>query len=240
MGDRRIFVLISANSEWRAVKKILNPSRLTSTLFGEVFKKKVDHWQVTFVQGGWGKISASASTQYVINHFHPELLVNLGTCGGFEGYIDRGTILLVTKTVVYDILEQMSDPEIAISYYSTDLDLSWFNSPNPQSNDLLPLVSGPLASADRDLIAQDIPGLVEKYGVVAADWESAAIAWVANQNKVRCLILRGVTDLVGPSGGEAYGDIELFHSRTMEIMQVLLEQFPRWLSQISWQNKTGM
>jgi nucleoside phosphorylase len=68
-----------------------------------------------------GQDFAAATTQYVIDKFHPDLLVNLGTCGGFEGRIARGTIIMVTKTIIYDIIEQMSDPEEAIEHFSTDL-----------------------------------------------------------------------------------------------------------------------
>jgi hypothetical protein len=35
-----------------------------------------------------------------------------------------------------------------------------------------------LVSANRDILAGDIPGLIEKYGAVAADWESEAIKWI--------------------------------------------------------------
>ena len=74
--------------------------------------------------------------------------------------------------------------------------------------------------------------LVQKYQAVAADWESGAIAWVAKRNGIRTLILRGVTDLVATSGGEAYGDYELFLQRTGQIMKKLFEQLPRWLDAI--------
>jgi hypothetical protein len=77
---------------------------------------------IRFFHGGWGKISAAATAQEAIDLWQPDLLVNLGTCGGFEGRIARGTIILVTRTIVYDILEQMSDPDEAISHYSTELD----------------------------------------------------------------------------------------------------------------------
>jgi adenosylhomocysteine nucleosidase len=228
MSDRRIIVLISANSEWRAVKEILAPSHLQSTPLGETF----DVRPLKYFHGGWGKISAGATTQYVIDHFQPDLLVNLGTCGGFEGRIARGTVILVTKTIVYDIIEQMSDPQDAIAHYSTELDLSWLNDCGPQTADHSPLsvVRGLLVSADRDILAGEIPGLVQKYGAVAADWESGAIAWVAQKNRIKCLILRGVTDLVSPSGGEAYGNIELFHENTKSVMKTLIEQLPGWLA----------
>src|SRR5512136_1984344 len=139
MADANVLVLISANSEWRAVKDILSPSEIQSTPLGETFTIQLNSklsatgkrgtvtpdTGVRLFHGGWGKISAAATTQYAIDHFHPQLLVNLGTCGGFEGRIQRGTIILVTKTIVYDIIEQMLDPEEAIKHYSTEMDLSW-------------------------------------------------------------------------------------------------------------------
>jgi adenosylhomocysteine nucleosidase len=70
--------------------------------------------------------------------------------------------------------------------------------------------------------------LIKKYNAVAADWESGAIAWVAQRNGVRCLILRGVSDLVNPATGEAYGNYDLFSQRTKEIMRKLLEWIPLW------------
>jgi adenosylhomocysteine nucleosidase len=223
MGDQRIIVLVSANSEWRSVKEIIAPSQVLSTPPGEYFETP----NGTFFHGGWGKISAAATTQYVIDRLQPDLLVNLGTCGGFEGRIVRGTVILVTKTIIYDIIEQMSNPDDAIAHYSTELDLSWLPTPFP-----FPVQRGLLVSADRDILAEDIPGLVEKYGAVAGDWESGAIAWVAKRNGVRCLILRGVTDLVGAGGGEAYGNIELFHENTKTVMKALIDQLPVWLERI--------
>ena len=83
--------------------------------------------------------------------------------------------------------------------------------------------------ADRDIVSAEIPDLIRKYGAVAADWESGAIAWVARRNRARLLILRGVSDLVSAAGGEAYGDYELFVARTREIMSQLFEALPQWL-----------
>jgi adenosylhomocysteine nucleosidase len=214
-------VIISANTEWRATREILSISTVDSTPLGEYFE-----WdRLLFFHGGWGKISAAATAQYFIDHFKPDLLVNLGTCGGFAGSIESGTVILVDRTIVYDIVEQMGDSDEAIAHYATELDLSWIKQPYPH-----PVLKGLLVSADRDIVVQDIPQLVNKYGAVAADWESGAIAWVAQKNGVRCLILRGVTDLVGGQGGEAYGNIALFHERTNSVMKSLLKQLPDWLA----------
>jgi len=121
----------------------------------------------------------------------------------------------------------MSDPQDAIAHYSTDLDLAWLAEPLPEK-----VQRGLLVSADRDLLPADIPGLVKEYGAVAADWESGAIAWVARKNKVKCLILRGVSDLVSVHGGEAYKNIQFFHESTLAIMKELVDELPDWLARI--------
>jgi len=185
---------------------------------------EIDFQPVLFFHGGWGKISAAASAQYVIDHFAPDLLVNLGTCGGFEGRIAAGTIILVEKTIVYDIIEQMGDPDEAIADYSTVIDLSWLPSELPGVVKPALLVSG-----DRDIVAGEIPMLIDRFEAVAADWESGAIAWVAHKNRVRLLILRGVSDVVGGDGGEAYGNFDLFQQRTDQIMRRLTGELGGWI-----------
>jgi adenosylhomocysteine nucleosidase len=220
----KIVVLISANAEWRSVKPLFPQAALQTSPFGEWFDGLVGAQQVTFFFGGWGKISAAATAQYVIDHFQPDLMINLGTCGGFAGCIETGTLILVERTVVYDIIEQMGDPDEAIQHYASHIDLSWLPDglPGTYRRDVL-------VSADRDILLDDIPMLRSRYGAVAADWESGAIAWVAQKNRVRCLILRGVSDVVGSTGGEAYGDYALFAQRSEEIMKNLLSLLQSWM-----------
>jgi adenosylhomocysteine nucleosidase len=126
--NKSILVIISANAEWQAVKEILSPSEFHTLQLGEYFNhtfgKETPGTFTRFFHGGWGKISAAATAQAGIDVWQPDLLLNLGTCGGFAGRITHGTIILVTRTIVYDIIEQMSDPSEAISHYSTALDLA--------------------------------------------------------------------------------------------------------------------
>lgn len=220
----RVIVVVSANAEWRALKEITGVVDMLTSPYGECFTLIVGGEPLIFFHGGWGKIAAAASAQYVIDRWRPELLVNLGTCGGFAGRIETGQVILVERALVYDIIEQMGDADEAIRHYETRLDLAWLRDPLPH-----PVQRGLLVSADRDILPADIPTLVEKYDAAAADWESGAIAWVAAKNNTRCLILRGVSDLVGGAGGEAYGNLDLFHTRTHTVMRTLIAQLPDWM-----------
>jgi adenosylhomocysteine nucleosidase len=218
-------IAISAGAEWRVVRGFYQEVNVQRSPFGEWFELEISGLPVVFIHGGWGKIAAAASTQYLLERWKPEILINLGTCGGFAGEVERGTILLVERTLVYDIIEQMGDPQAAIRHYAVDLNLDWLREPFPQ-----PVRRGLLVSADRDICLPDIPMLIEQYQACAADWESGAIAWVAGRNGARCLILRGVSDLVGSGGGEAYGAIEVFHEGTRQVMEPMLAALPQWLA----------
>ena len=223
-----VVVVISADIEWREIRLLIPQMETYSSPYGECLDIEFDvngvSQLVTFFHGGWGKIAAAASTQYIIDVWEPDLLINLGTCGGFEGEINKGAILLVSKTIVYDILEQMGDPDEALGHYSTTLDLAWLPEEYPQE-----LVKTVLISGDRDLIPEEIPALKEKFGAVAGDWESGAIAYITALNGTKCLILRGVTDIVGTAGGEAYDDIDIFIQGTREILSRLVGALPDWL-----------
>lgn len=227
-------IIISATQEWLALKDILHPAFIQSSPYGEWFEDVSITGDETnpliFFQGGWGKTNAAGSAQYAIDHWQPEFLINLGTCGGFAGEVQPSDIILVDKAVIYDIVEQMLDPDIAINAYTTHLDLSFVKKPYPQT-----VIQTLMVSGDRDLIADQVPFLKEKYGAIAGDWETGSIAYVAKLNQVKCLILRGVSDLVSPiHGGEAYNNINLFTSRSKEIMELLLMHLPGWMKCLKW------
>ena len=128
-------VVISANAEWHPFRGLFPEARIEQSPFGEYFVHDLDVGdgveKVVFLHGGWGKISAAASAQFAIDRWSPRLLVNLGTCGGFKGAVEPGEVLLVEKTIVYDIVEKMGDASEAIAEYTTDLDLDWLQPPYP-------------------------------------------------------------------------------------------------------------
>lgn len=230
----RVAVVISAGQEWDVVRERFGHNGLFPSPYGEWCTAQVDiagrAETVVFFHEGWGKIAAAAGTQYVIDRWQPELIVNLGTCGGFEGAIERGAVVLVERTLVYDIVEQMGDPEAALRHYATDLDLSWLAEPYPT-----PVQRDLLVSGDRDLVVEEVPVLRARFGAAAGDWESGAIAYVAARNGVRCLILRGVTDLVGTDGGEAYdGSVTFYSAQARIVMTRLLDALPAWLACVRW------
>lgn len=224
----RLAVVISANVEWKATKKIFPGENFLRSPWGEYFFKEFDKEEILLFHEGWGKVAAAGATQYVIDQYNPEILINLGTCGGFEGAVERNEIILADRTIIYDIVEAMGDSKEAIADYSTAIDLNWLGKNYPVT-----VRKTVLVSADKDLKPGEINFLQNEYHAVAGDWESGAIAYTAARNHKKILILRGVTDLVGTQKGEAYGNFSLYEERTEKIMKKLFDELPLWVKHIS-------
>ena len=219
-------VLVSANAEWTAVKSVFPNARIERTPYGERFIEQVGEQRLIFVHGGWGKVAAAGSTQYVIDHFKPAHLINIGTCGGVEGRVRRFDIVVPDRVVIYDIHEAMGDDfREGISYYTTDLDI-----PTHFPTTVLRTT---LYSADSDLTQARLREMEDQYRPVAVDWESGSIAWVAKRNGTPLLIMRGVSDLVSLEHAEAQGNEALFEENTARIMPGLINDLPMWMRALS-------
>ena len=224
LHSARFVILISADGEWQALLRNTLPSTLHPTPYGDYFVQVIADFPVVFMYAGWGKVSTAGACQFAIDAFQPQLMVNLGTCGGLEGLTKLGEILCVSETAFYDIFEGMADYAQAIEFYNSKADLSWLPEELPEHTRRARLVS-----ADQDIQPRAYERLTQEFGAVAADWESAAFAWVAKRNGIPWLILRGVSDLVSPTKAETAGNLSLWQARTDQIMEDLLNQLPWYL-----------
>src|SRR5688572_28639848 len=62
----RFVVIVSADAEWRAVTELFPSATVEHTPFGEFFYYDSGQWRGVVMRGGWGKIDAAASAQYVL------------------------------------------------------------------------------------------------------------------------------------------------------------------------------
>jgi len=233
-GNSNIVILICADAEWEVIAEDIYPDINTTfpSPFGQWFPYDLNvagaNTPVIFFQTGCGKIPAAAATQFVIDKWHPQLIINLGTCGGFKGKVKKGDTLLVTRTVVYDIRERSGHHEEHIAKHTTDLDLTWLKKPYPM--DAEPVT---MATADQDIDPEMVPRLIEQYGAEAGDWESGAIAYIGHKkNRLKCLIMRGVSDVVDPSKAKPSSEEEI-REGTRTVMRNLISGLPQWINAVT-------
>jgi adenosylhomocysteine nucleosidase len=212
-------ILISANVEWQAVQHHLPALHVEHSPYGDWATHSLGGEPVVIFHGGFGKTSAAGSTQYAIDRWHPRLLVNLGTAGGFSSDVHVGDIVLVTKTTIYDLYEAMGDAAETIADYASTLDTSRW--PARLAARVHP---GPIVSADRDLVPAEVGQLRATYHASVGDWESGSIAFVARKNQVPLIILRAVTDVLDEDHpSPTTGNVGAWEREAEKVMAVLID-----------------
>ncbi|HET9623875.1 MAG TPA: 5'-methylthioadenosine/S-adenosylhomocysteine nucleosidase [Kofleriaceae bacterium] len=213
----RVVVEISARAEWRVVARALGDAEVYDTPFGGWLRHRIGNEDVVFFHGGFGKLAAAAATQYAIDRWRPQLLVNLGTCGGFGGERKVGDLVLASETIVYDAIERMNNRPHAVDDFNTKLDLARWPARLADR-----VVETPLISGDQDLDPAAVATLHATYHASAGDWESGAVAFTAAHNHTPVLVLRGVTDLVDATGDVTYNAPGAWEQETARLMPALI------------------
>lgn len=142
---------------------------------------------------GLGKVNAAAGTQYAIDHFNPERIVNLGVAGGLDPSMKVAEVYEISKCFQcdFDLSEINHTAKGTPNEYDTpffDLQPSTFNLPQAI------VATGDFFSnqdSDRDFV----------YGEMGAwlrDMELAAIAHVCKRAGVKCCALKAVSDVHVP------------------------------------------
>lgn len=224
MDTIKAAIIVAADAEWDVVLHHYHRTRdpmLPYETFAQSLATGSVDIPVIFVHSGCGKVPAAAATQYVIDTWHPEMIVNVGTCGAIGRDIKVGDYIVASRTVIYDICERSGGQAEMIERFTTAL---------PHIEPVVPLTvrRGTLVTGDQDADPDQIASLIRLYDALAVDWESGAVAYVAvKRNQTDCLILRVVSDLV--HNGEI-GDADgLFERRVSELLPGLLETLPLWI-----------
>ena len=142
------------------------------------------------IRCGPGKVAAAAATQAAIQYLDPAVIVSFGVAGSPDSSTETGT-MVIARMVVDVALEELGDLPVEIP--------SRFESPTafrdaflsvPGSNEGLVLCwEGQVASPSRRPPTGGIQG-----GPVAVDWESAAVAQVAQMWDIPWAVLKVVSD----------------------------------------------
>jgi adenosylhomocysteine nucleosidase len=225
-----IVILVSADAEWQVLYECPHIKSIGIDRAFYLSESHLAQIRIPIFRTGWGKIASAATTQKIIDTYRPKLIISIGTCGGFRQDTNLFDLLWIDRTVVYDINSILDAPEGELAHYSVQLETSWIGERAPQNFRLATLLT-----ADRDIVPGpntdfEVETLRAKYGGSGVDWEAGAIAYVARMNSIKCLILKGVSDIVNPATeqGQARHTVD-FRNNVSPVMQALFRTLPQWL-----------
>jgi 4-hydroxybenzoate polyprenyltransferase len=180
-------LLFATLDEARPLLDLLNASRIAEHPFETYAFPAAAHGAPGFVViSGMGPQNAAAATRYVICDRGAGLLINAGVCGTLSPGFKPGDVFRVTEVTHGDAGRGEGDP----SRLPVPAEEAWSFLPPAR------LVSfrEPVFGGERRAALEKVADLVEMEGY--------AVARTCRELKVRCQLIKGVTDLANSSGRE--------------------------------------
>ncbi len=145
---------------------------------------------------GIGKVNATITTQYLIDIYYPDYIINSGCCGSL---VETGKVLdtiLVSYATYHDFSPLRIMESCVPDYGKIKVDQKLLKlAENILKESKLPYRIGGIASGDCFITSHTMrDDIYHRTNCIAVDMESASIAHTCRKNQIPYLIIRSISD----------------------------------------------
>ena len=177
--------------KYQSVFKLENTNKILG-----IYEGNFDNKKIILCLSGIGKVNAAILTQYLIDNYKPDYIINSGCCGSL---VEEGNVLdtiLVSYATYHDFTPTRIMESCIPNNGKIQVDKTLFALAEDilKENNIAYKVGG-IASGDcfvTDNIMRD--DIYNRTGCIAVDMESASIAHTASKNQIPFLIIRSISD----------------------------------------------
>ena len=215
-SDKMIGISVAVKKEWETTLNYFGVSHeeCEKYPFGEYFRMMIDNQEVILYLGGVRKMNASASTQYMIDHFKFNKIIVVGTCAGIDDRYKPLDVFIPNKAVQYDCTVKETEPLIKDSFTV----LNDFDDEE--------ILTGTIGTADKPVVMWKDYLELKENGITIADTESAVIEYICRANDVECIVIKGISDF--PKNEEETSN----EDSNEEQLNTFLENIPKIMTKI--------
>lgn len=166
----------------------------------KIITGNIGKYKIVLSKSGVGKVASATTTQFIIDKYKPDSIINIGIAGGLSPDLNAGNTIIAEKLIQHDFdltafglrkgnVNNATEPDKATIYYSDK------NLTNKFVNNEKSLKIGTIASGDIFITDIDLKHNINKeFDADAIDMESAAIAQTAERNNIPVVVLRTISD----------------------------------------------
>lgn len=220
--QNKTFAIIGAmDCEIEKLKELMQDIQEVDYFKLTVYIGKIGQYDIILAKSGVGKVNAALNTQYIIDKYNPDYIINTGVAGGVAKGLQVGDIVIGETLVQHDFdasalgyakgyMCNGIEPNKPTLFYS-DKELALrFESAMSQANlSEVRIHKGVIATGDTFVSSSEKKQeLSELFNATAVEMEACAIAQTANINEVPCLIIRAISDLADGSAPISLAQVE--------------------------------
>ncbi len=199
----------------------------------EVHRANYNSHELVFILCGIGKVNAALHTQFIIDKFTPNYVINVGVAGGLSPELDFGDVVIADDLLHHDMdvtafgipLGQVPRMDIfAFKSHDNLLELAKNIAISDFKVQIGRIVSGDQFIEDRDRANK----IQSTFNALACEMEGAAVAHVCHVNKVPFLVVRALSDKAGTDDKAAIHSFDelkdmVAHRSSFIVQQLLLK-----------------
>ena len=203
----KIAIIGAMDCEISAIKKEMFDLKEENYADLKIFTGTINGKFIILAQSGIGKVNAALNTQYIIDTYKPNIIINTGVSGGISDELDIGDVVIGTYLVQHDfdvtVLGYAKgymctgvEKDKPTKYYCDKELVEKFQSCLEQNMSKQKIHLGIIASGDKFISGKEIKKEINEYfGAIAVEMEGCAIAQVATKNKIPFVVTRAISDL---------------------------------------------
>ncbi len=187
---------------------------------------------IILAKTGVGKVNAAVYTQFIIDKFSPEAIINTGLAGGIAPNLKIGDVVIGEKLVQYDFdVSALGYPK---GYMCTGIDKdkpTVFYSDKNLISKFMDIINqessahkGIIASGDTFVSCDNHKKEIrELFNATAVEMEGCAIAQTAALNNIPFLVIRTISDLADSNASEKFvlNEIEIAERSCLTMERLL-------------------
>ncbi len=204
-----IGIFVAMDAEKKELLQIMQDYQ-TEEYIGSLFHIGVlSGKEVCVVAGGVGKVASAITCSALLEHFHCDMIINIGTAGGIKDYENILDVVVVDKALYHDwdsVTVNDCSPSFANfeelgKVYHCDEHLVELAKQTMEQFSEHQTFVGPIATGDCFMTTAK-SGFIEECfpEALACDMESAAIGNVCTTYGVPFLVIRSLSDIVTKEG----------------------------------------
>lgn len=216
----KIAIIGAMECEINDIKKELTNLKEVNYADLKIFTGNIKDYSVILAQSGVGKVNAALNTQYIIDTFKPDIIINTGVAGGIDSCLDVSDVVIGTYLVQHDFDVTVLgyargymctgvEKDKPTKYYCDKDLINKFQISLEKNMPINKIHQGVIASGDKFVSGKEIKEEINKYfNALAVEMEGCAIAQVATRNKIPFVVTRAISDLADGKTAEYQNEFE--------------------------------
>ena len=227
----RIGIIVAMQEELEEILKIMIDIKEKEIYEISFLNGKIENTEVVVVKSGVGKVNAARTTQILIDKLNVETVINVGSAGALNPFLNIGDIVIAEKLIQHDFDITAFDHDkgyitgVGDYIYSDSKLVKKLQSiTNNIKDETYKITTGVIASGDIFCTEVTMKNKIySKFNAECVEMDGAAISQVCYLDKIPFVVIRSISD--SPNGNNAIVFDEFVKLASKRCADILKEFF---------------